>query len=172
MTNYDEIKIRWGRYIDKVRSQVYDFLNDIPYNELTVALSKELGVSNLRVNYSVKEVSNRIDLFEYAMKYESNDLAADSKLLGTVYKEYKLKSFGYETVDAYMSNGKKFSTEVFLDNFEDFDTNQKLRFRLVVGLHAAYVHTDGGTNGCGFGYATYDTTNGWNINFQKNDERY
>ena len=49
---------------------------------------------------------------------------------------------------------------------------KKLRFRLVVGLNASYMHTDGGTNSCGFGYATYDTTNGWNINFQKNDERY
>lgn len=172
MKNYDEIQKLWNRYLDKVRNQVYDFLNDIPYNELTAALSKELGISNLHIDYSVKEVSNRIDIFEYAMKYESNDLAADSKLLGTVYREYKLKSFGYETVDAYMSNGERFSTEVFLDNFEDFDTNQKLRFQLVVGLHASYVHTDSGTNGCGFGYATYDTTNGWNINFQKNDERY
>lgn len=172
MANYDEIKKRWSRYIDKVRSQVYDFLNDIPYSELTVAISKELGVSNLHINYSIKEVSNRIDLFEYAMKYESNDLAADSKLLSTVYSEYKLKSFEYEHVTAYMSNGKEFSTEVFLDNFEDFDTDQKLRFQLVVGLHASYVHTDGGTNGCGFGYATYDTTNGWNIDFQKNDKRY
>lgn len=172
MANYDEIKKRWSRYIDKVRSQVYDFLNDIPYSELTVAISKELGVSNLHINYSIKEVSNRIDLFEYAMKYESNDLAADSKLLSTVYSEYKLKSFGYEHVTVYISNGKEFSTEVFLDNFEDFDTDQKLRFQLVVGLHASYVHTDGGTNGCGFGYATYDTTNGWNINFQKNDKRY
>lgn len=111
-------------------------------------------------------------MFEYAMKYESNDLAADSKLLSTIYREYKLASFGHETVDVYMSNGKIFSTEEFLDNFEDFDTNQKLRFQLVVGLHASYVHTDGGTNSCGFGYATYDNENGWTINFSKNNERY
>ena len=162
----------WNRYIDKIRSQVYDFLNDIPFNELTVALSKELGVSNLHINYSVKEVSDRISMFEYAMKYESNDLAVDSKLLSTIYREYKLASFGYETVDAYMSNGEIFSTKAFLDNFEDFDTNQKLRFQLVVGLHASYVHTDGGTNGCGFGYATYDNENGWTVNFSKNNERY
>jgi hypothetical protein len=172
MTNYDEMRKCWDRYIHKVRSQVYDFLNDIPYSELTVALSKELGVSNLHINYSVKEVSDRISMFEYAMKYESNDLAADSKLLSTIYREYKLASFGHETVNAYMSNGKRFSTEEFLDNFEDFDTNQKLRFQLVVGLHASYVHTDGGTNGCGFGYATYDNENGWTVNFSKNNERY
>jgi hypothetical protein len=162
----------WNRYIEKVRSQVYDFLNDIPYNELTVALSKELGVSNLHINYSIKEVGDRISIFEYAMKYESNDLAVDSKLLSTIYREYKLESFGHETVGVYMSNGKIFSTEEFLDNFEDFDTNQKLRFQLVVGLHAAYTHTDGGTNGCGFGYATYDNENGWTVNFSKNNERY
>ena len=172
MTNCNEMHKRWDRYIHKVRSQVYDFLNDIPYNELTVALSKELGVSNLHINYSIKEVSDRISMFEYAMKYESNDLAADSKLLSTIYREYKLVSFGHETVDAYMSNGKIFSTEEFLDNFEDFDTNQKLRFQLVVGLHASYSHTDGGTNGCGFGYATYDNENGWTVNFSKNNERY
>lgn len=124
MTNYDEMYKCWNRYINKVRSQVYDFLNDIPYNELTVALSKELGISNLHINYSIKEVSYRISMFEYAMKYESNDLAADSKLLSTIYREYKLESFGHETVDVYMSNGKIFSTEEFLDNFEDFDTNQ------------------------------------------------
>lgn len=172
MTNYDEMHKCWDRYIHKVRSQVYDFLNDIPYNELTVALSKELGVSNLHINYSIKEVSDRISIFEYAMKYESNDLAADSKLLSTIYREYKLESFGHETVDVYMSNGEIFSTNAFLDNFEDFDTNQKLRFQLVVGLHASYVHTDGGTNGCGFGYATYDNENGWTVNFSKNNERY
>lgn len=172
MTNYDEIHKHLHRYIDKIRSQVYDFLNDIPYNELTVALSKELGISNLHINYSIKEVSDRISMFEYAMKYESNDLAADSKLLSTIYREYKLESFGHETVDVYMSNSKRFSTDDFLDNFEDFDTNQKLRFQLVVGLHASYVHTDGGTNGCGFGYATYDNENGWTINFSKNNERY
>lgn len=172
MTNYDEMYKRWNRYINKVRSQVYDFLNDIPYNELTVAISKELGVSNLHIDYSIKEVSNRISMFECVMKYESNDLAADSKLLSTIYREYKLKSFGHETVNAYMSNGERFSTEEFLDNFEDFDTNQKLRFQLVVGLHASYVHTDGGTNSCGFGYATYDNENGWTVNFSKNNERY
>lgn len=172
MTNYDEMCKIWNRYIEKVRHQVYDFLNDIPYSELTVALSKELGVSNLHIDYSIKEVSNRISMFEYTMKYESNDLAADSKLLSTIYREYKLESFGHETVNAYMSNGERFSTEVFLDNFEDFDTNQKLRFQLVVGLHTSYVHTDGGTNGCGFGYATYDNENGWTINFSKNNERY
>ena len=172
MTNYDEMPKCWDRYIHNVRSQVYDFLNDIPYSELTVALSKELGVSNLHINCSVKEVSDRISMFEYTMKYESNDLAADSKLLSTIYREYKLASFGHETVDVYMSNGKIFSTEEFLDNFEDFDTNQKLRFQLVVGLHASYVHIDGGTNSCGFGYATYDNENGWTINFSKNNERY
>ena len=172
MTNYDEMYKCWNRYINKVRSQVYDFLNDIPYSELTVALSKELGVSNLHIDYSIKEVSDRISMFEYTIKYESNDLAADSKLLSTIYREYKLASFGHETVDVYMSNGKIFSTKEFLDNFEDFDTNQKLRFQLVVGLHASYVHTDGGTNGCGFGYAAYDNENGWTVNFSKNNERY
>lgn len=172
MTNYDEIHKHWSRHINKIRSQVYDFLNDIPYSELTVALSKELGVSNLHINYSIKEVSDRISIFEYAVKYESNDLAADSKLLSTIYREYKLESFGHETVDVYMSNGERFSTNVFLDNFEDFDVNQKLRFQLVVGLHASYTHTDGGTDGCGFGYATYDTENGWTVNFSKNNERY
>lgn len=172
MSDYNEIQKCWDRYINKVRSQVYDFLNDIPYSELTVALSKELGVSNLHINYSIKDVSVPINIFECAMKYESNDLAADSKLLSTIYREYKLASFGYDTVDVYLQNGKRFSTEIFLDNFEDFDVNQKLKFQLTVGLHASYTHTDGGTNGCGFGYAMYDTDNGWNINFSKNNERY
>lgn len=172
MSDYNEIQKRWTRYIDKIKFQVYDFLNDIPYNELTATISKELGVSNLHIDYNIKDVKSSISIFEYAMKYESNDLAADSKLLSTIYREYKLASFGYETVDAYMPNGKIFSTEEFLDNFEDFDTNQKLRFQLVVGLHASYVHTDGGTNGCGFGYATYDNENGWTVNFSKNNERY
>ena len=70
MTNYDEMHKRWNRCINNVRSQVYDFLNDIPYSELTVAISKELGISNLHINYSIKEVSDRISMFEYAMKYE------------------------------------------------------------------------------------------------------
>ena len=127
------------RYINKVRSQVYDFLNSIPYSELTVALSKELGVSNLHINYSIKDVSVPINIFECAMKYKSNDLAADSKLLSTIYREYKLASFGYDTVDVYLQNGKRFSTEIFLDNFEDFDVNQKLKFQLTVGLHL-HIH--------------------------------
>ena len=127
------------RYINKVRSQVYDFLNSIPYSELTVALSKELGVSNLHINYSIKDVSVPINIFECAMKYKSNDLAADSKLLSTIYREYKLASFGYDTVDVYLQNGKRFSTEIFLDNFEDFDVNQKLKFQFTVGLHL-HIH--------------------------------
>ena len=172
MSDYNEIQKRWTRYINKIKFQVYDFLNDIPYNELTAAISKELGVSNLHIDYNIKDVKSSISIFEYGMTYESNDLAADSKLLSTIYREYKLKSFGFETVKAYLQNGKKFSTELFLDNFEDFDVNQKLKFQLTIGLHASYTHTDGGTNGCGFGYATYDSENGWNINFSKNNERY
>lgn len=49
MSDYNEIQNRWTRYINKIKFQVYDFLNDIPYNELTAAISKELGVSNLHI---------------------------------------------------------------------------------------------------------------------------
>lgn len=156
-------EINYEEYIKELRIQAYDFLDRVPFSELTAILKNKLGVENLDIKYNIIEKPQRNDIGLF-IAYESNDLTEDSKLLSAVYREYRLESFGLDRLWPCLQNGQKFDPRLIDDlitDFENFDTDQKITFKLYLLLHVSYVNADGGMNGSKFGYATYDENTGW-----------
>lgn len=165
--DYESIKNKYKEFIEYNKPKLLEFLQNVPYEEFTATLKNKLGVENLHIKYEIKEKQSSNSFSCYYVYYTSNDLTEESKLLSAVYREYILQTFGYETACAYLQDGRKFSNEIFNEEFDTFDINQRIRFKLNMGIDARYKHRGGGENGCGFGRASYTENDGWVFDWLK-----
>lgn len=64
----------------------------------------------------------------------------------------------------YLQDGRRFHSDLLYEEYETFDTKQRVSFALRFNLHCSYAHRGGGTNGCSFEHANY-TESGWEIDW-------
>lgn len=164
--DYENWRKKHSEFIEYNKPKVLEFLQNVPFEEFTLAMKNKLGVENLEIKYEIKEDSAN-NLFDYYVYYTSNNLAEESKLLNTIYREYILETFGFERVSAYLQDGRRYTDDAFTEEIGTFDTKQPLKFELEMGMDVVHCQKSGGRNGVGFGYATYSEDKGWEFNWSE-----
>lgn len=167
-TDYKELRNKYDQFIDYNKPKALKFLQNIPFEEFTNELKSKLGIDNLNIKYEIKEYEREAK-FGCSLRYKSNNLAEDSKLLSAMFRECMLESFGFEHVIAFLQDGRMFNNDIFLEEFDTFDVNQPLKFCLMVRIHFRYKNKDGGENGFESGNARYTEYYGWRFDWE---ERY
>lgn len=161
---YDNLREKQRQFIEFNKPKALHFLQNIPFDEFTATLKSKLGIDNLDIKYTIRE-DDRNNIFGYYLRYQSNNLADESKLLGAMFQDYRIETFGFEKVCAYLQDGRRYNSDILKDELDTFDVEQPLEFYLSVWIEARYKGKNGGENGIDFGTAHYSEGGGWEFNW-------
>ena len=152
----------YDKFVDITKPKAEEFLRSMPFHELTSKIKEYLGLDTLNINYKVIETKYENGIYQLGIAYESDNIAESSKLLKTIFKSFKIKSFDTGDLFAFTRQGKLI-TDTLWEEIEDFDPEDPVNFEYSVSIGVQYTAISSGYNSVTFAYATYNEKDGWTI---------
>ena len=156
------MQMTFDKFVDITKPKAEEFLRSVPFNELTSKIKEHLGLEVLDINYKVIETKYENGVYQLGIKYTSNNLVENSKLLKTIFKSFKVESFDTGDLFVFTRQGKLI-TDTLWEELEDFDPEEPVKFQYSISIGVQYIATSSGYNSVTFAYATYNENDGWTI---------